>query len=178
MKPLILALSLGGAAAAQTPDADPARQALAKSLAGIEKQLLGVADAMPDEKYAFAPTAGAFRGVRNFAKQLKHAAAYHYLVAAAILGETPPADAADERGPDNAKSKAEVTAYARDSFAYLRKALATIDERNLIAPMKNPFGKGTETRLALFTSAIVHSSNHYGQCVEYLRMNGIVPPAL
>ena len=165
------------AAFAQAPEPSAARQTLEKQLDGFEKQLLGLAEAMPADKYAFTPPSDGFRGVRNFARQLKHAAAYHYLVAAAILGEAPPADAADERGPESAKSKAEVTGYVRDSFAYLRKALAAIDDRNLVAPMKSLFGKGSATRLGLFTSAIIHSSNHYGQLVEYLRMNGAVPPA-
>jgi uncharacterized damage-inducible protein DinB len=152
-------------------------QTLEKRLGGVEKQLLGVADAMPADKYSFAPTNGEFRGVRNFAKQLKHVAAVHYVIGAAILGEAPPADAADERGPDAVKTKDEVTKYLKDSLAYLHKAVATIDEKNLLEPIKNPFGQGAETRIGLVMGALAHSSNHYGQMVEYLRMNGVIPPA-
>jgi hypothetical protein len=59
----------------------------------------------------------------------------------------------------------------------LNKAVATINEKNLLAPLKNPFGQGTITRLEMVIGAMSHSSNHYGQVVEYLRMNGIIPPA-
>src|SRR5215813_4953411 len=169
-----------GAASAQADkhaERHSANETLEKRLGGVEKLLLGVADAMPADKYSFAPTNGEFRGVRNFAKQLKHVAAVHYLIGAAILGEAPPADAADERGPDAVKTKDEVTKYLKDSLAYLHKAVATIDEKNLFEPLKNPFGQGAETRMGLMIGALAHSSNHYGQMVEYLRMNGVIPPA-
>ncbi|MCI0388017.1 MAG: DinB family protein [Acidobacteria bacterium] len=142
-----------------------------------ERQLVAVADAMPADKYSFVPTNGEFRGVRNFAKQVKHAAAVNYICAAGILGEQAPADAADERGPDSARTKAEIIKYLKDSFAYLHKAVATIDEKNVFEPVKSPFGQGKQTRIGLAAAALAHSSNHYGQLVEYLRMNGIVPPA-
>ncbi len=115
--------------------------------------------------------------MRNFAKQVKHAAAAVYLIGASILGEPPPSDAADERGPDSARTKAEIIKYLKDSFAYLHKAIATIDEKNLFEPIKNPFGQNPQTRIGLVTAALTHSSNHYGQMVEYLRMNGIRPRA-
>jgi uncharacterized damage-inducible protein DinB len=166
-----VAAQTGTQAAQQT-----ARQVLERDLAGMEKQLVGVAEAMPADKYSFAPTNGEFRGVRNFARQLKHAAAVHYVIGAALLGEAPPADAADERGPEALKTKAEVTRYLQDSIVYLRRAVATIDDKNLLQPIKSPFGQGTETRLALVIGALAHSSNHYGQMVEYLRMNGVIPP--
>ncbi len=142
-----------------------------------ETQLVAVADAMPADKYSFAPTNGEFRGVRNFARQVKHVAAVNYLCAAGILGEQAPADAADERGPDSARTKAEIIKYLKDSFAYLHKAVAMIDEKNVFEPIKNPFGQSKQTRIGLAAAALAHSSNHYGQMVEYLRMNGIVPPA-
>lgn len=140
-----------------------------------EKELVGIAEDMPEDKYNFAPTDGEFRGVRNFGKQVKHAAAAMQLIAAAILGDPVPADAADERGPDSAKTKAEILKYLKDSFVYLRKAVATIDEKNAFELVKNPFGQGEQTRIGLLTLALVHSSNHYGQMVPYLRMNGIRP---
>ena len=155
---------------------ETARQTLEKQFAAMEKQLLGVADAMPADKYPFVPANGEFRGVRNFARQLKHVAAVHYVIGAVILGESPPADAADERGPDALKTKPEVTKYLKDSLAYLHKAVATIDEKNALESLKTPFGQGTETRVGLVIGALMHSSNHYGQMVEYLRMNGVIPP--
>jgi uncharacterized damage-inducible protein DinB len=132
---------------------------------------------MPADKYSFAPTVGEFHGVRTFAKQLKHAAAVQYLVSMSILGEPVTAEMADERGPDAARSKADVMKYLEGSFTELHRAAATLDETNAFTPMKGVFGSAPATRVGLIAGALAHSSNHYGQMVEYLRMNGIVPPA-
>src|SRR5262245_58677143 len=83
---------------AQTPGSRTAAEIVRRQIANTEKELTGVASEMPDDKYEFAPTQGAFRGVRNFAKQVKHAAAVNHLVAATILGERITADMSDERG--------------------------------------------------------------------------------
>jgi uncharacterized damage-inducible protein DinB len=173
-----LAVSVATDADAQSNAAQPrtATQAIQDMIAGIEKRLTGVAREMPEDKYEFAPTEGAFRGVRNFARQLKHAAAVHYLVAASILGEPITADMSDERGPDSVKTKAEGLKYLEDSFSYLKKAAATIDEKNAFMPIKGVFGSAPDTRIGLIVVAVSHSNNHYGQVVEYLRMNGLVPP--
>jgi uncharacterized damage-inducible protein DinB len=75
------------------------------------------------------------------------------------------------------KSKADIIDYLKNSFVYVHKAIQTINEKNLVEPMKSPFGEGTVTRLGLATLVGNHCFDHYGQMVEYLRMNGIVPPA-
>ena len=46
---------------------------------------------------------------------------------------------------------------------------------NLMAPMKGAYAG--DNRLEVLNSALWHISDHYGQLVEYVRMNGIVPPA-
>ncbi len=143
---------------------------------GIESDLTGVAKEMPADKYEFAPTQGEFRGVRNFARQIKHAASIHYLVAASILGEPTTADMSEERGPDSVRTKDEVLKYLAESFAYLRRAAATVNETNAFTPIKGVFGSAPATRIGVIVIAVTHTSNHYGQVVEYLRMNGLVPP--
>ena len=153
----------------------PVNQEITDWVTSSEKELVGITEDMPEDKYNFAPTNGEFRGVRNFGKQVKHAAAAIQLASAAILGDPTPADAADERGPDAAKTKAEILKYLKDSYAYLRKAAAAIDEKNAFEPFKSPFGQGLRTRVSLINATLVHSANHYGQMVEYLRMNGIRP---
>jgi len=131
---------------------------------------------MPADKYNFAPTNGEFRGVRTFAKQVKHAAAVQYLVAASILQEPITADMSDERGPDSVKTKAEILTYLKESFVSLKRAASTIDDKNAFSPITGVFGSRPDTRLGLIVGAVSHSSNHYGQIVEYLRMNGLIPP--
>ncbi len=158
-------------------DASPASAALQLLVSNTETLLTGVANEMPSDKYDFVPAGGEFRGVRSFAKQLKHAAAVQYLVANNILGDPVTAEMSDERGPDAVRSKADVVAYLEGSFAALHRAAATIDAGNAFTPVKGVFGSAPATRAGLIAGALAHSSNHYGQVVEYLRMNGIIPPA-
>jgi uncharacterized damage-inducible protein DinB len=144
----------------------------------IESELVPAVEAMPEEKFGFAPTNGEFKGVRTFAQQAKHIAAVNYIVAASILGEKPPIDTGGENGPESVKTKAEIVKFLKDSFAYAHKAVATINDSNTIEPpIKNPFGEGPATRLGMAAVFSWHGFDHYGQIVEYLRMNGIVPPA-
>lgn len=146
-------------------------------VSNVEGEFVPTADAMPENKYSFAPTNGEFKGVRTFAQQVKHVAAVNYLIGAAILEEKPPVELGSENGPDSITSKADIMKFLKDSFAYLHKALASINEKNQTDLIKSPFGEGKVSRLGIATVALWHPFNHYGQMVEYLRMNGIVPPA-
>jgi uncharacterized damage-inducible protein DinB len=150
---------------------------LNRQLGNLEREFVSAAEAMPEDKFGFAPTNGEFKGVRNFAQQIKHVAASNYQFAAAILEEAPPAAAQSEDGPETMKSKADIIKFLKDSFDYTHKAFATISEKNATTPIKSPFGQGTVTRLGMATLTVGHGFDHYGQMVEYLRMNGIIPPA-
>jgi hypothetical protein len=177
-----LLLACAAAAQAQAPKTAEHRtpsQSLEPLFRVVEKNLVGVADAMPADKYQFAPTEGEFKGVRTFGQQLKHAAATNYILAAAALGEKPPPDAGDETGPESLRTKAEIVDYLKGSFAYLHKALEAIDERGEVVASSpiSPLQGHAATRLGLTVEALIHAYDHYGQTVEYLRMNGIVPPA-
>lgn len=176
--PVLLLASMCVAQAAK-PANEPKNisEVLDRSLSGVEKEFVSAAEAMPEDKYEFAPTNGEFKGVRNFGTQVKHVAAVNYLVGAAILGEKMPVDIGDENGPASIKSKADIVKFLKDSFAYMHKAAASVNEGNAVASIKSPFGQGTTTRLGMSTLIVGHCFDHYGQIVEYLRMNGIVPPA-
>src|SRR5271154_7325007 len=146
---LLLLLTASGRALAQ--DAKPAEhhsaaQVLDHGIAGVESEFVPAADAMPEDKYSFAPTNGEFKGVRTFAQQVKHVAAVNYLVGAAILEEKPPVELGSENGPDSVKSKADIMKFLKDSFAYVHKAVGTINDGNLLSPIKSPFGEGSTTR--------------------------------
>jgi uncharacterized damage-inducible protein DinB len=152
-------------------------QVLDRSVTNIEHEFSSAAEAMPEDKFEFAPTNGEFKGVRTFGEQIKHVAAVNYIFGAAIRSEKVPVDVGDESGPASVKTKAEILSYLKDSFAYVHKAIETVNEKNLVDPLKSPFGEGSVTRLGLATSVAAHGFDHYGQMVEYLRMNGVVPPA-
>jgi hypothetical protein len=179
---LLLALGTAGNLVAANPqgkmDQKPTFSAvLDHSLSGVEREFVPAAEAMPDDKFNFAPTQGDFKGVRTFAQQIKHVAAVNYMLAGAILSEKPPVDLGSENGPDSITSKADVIKFLKDSFAYLHKALNTIDENNVLGQVQTPFGSNKISRLGLSAIAISHPMDHYGQMVEYLRMNNIIPPA-
>jgi uncharacterized damage-inducible protein DinB len=157
-----------------------AGQVLDLMVANAEREIVAAADAMPEDKYSFVPTGGEFKGVRTFAEQVKHLAAANYQLGARILGEKPPAGtvgAKSESAPDSVKTKAEIMEHLKGSFAYLHKAVGTVDERNILEPIQGASGTWQKTRLGLAVDAIAHSYDHYGQMVAYLRANGIVPPA-
>jgi uncharacterized damage-inducible protein DinB len=140
-----------------------------------ERDFLAAAEAMPEEQYSFAPSNGEFSGVRTFAQQIKHVAVYNYRSFQAMLGQ--PVTKDGDNGSDQATTKAQILAYLRESFALGHRAIAQIRPDNLLSVVKNSPEAGYDSPLALVTFACWHAYDHYGQMVEYLRMNGIVPPA-
>lgn len=152
---------------------------LDRSLGNVEKEFVEAADAMPEDKWGFAPTQGEFKGVRTFAQQVRHVAASNYEFGGAILGEKPPVatEGENENGPADIKAKADIMKYLRDSFAYMHKAVGSINEQNLVEPINAFGGTGNATRLGMATLTVGHCFDHYGQMVVYLRSNGIIPPA-
>jgi DinB superfamily len=136
---------------------------------------MAIANAMPEDRYSFVPTNGEFKGVRSFAQLAKHIAVDNYLNGAALLGEKPPVDPGiHENGPDSVQTKAQVLKFLQDSFTYLHRGVATVNEKNLMELVEYA-GGGRVSRLAVTTSAISHPWDIYGQMIEYLRMNGIDP---
>jgi len=192
---LTAALSLGTASAyAQATKSSPAAGASAppstpptiasaidREITIVEKEVVDAAEAMPENKFDFSPEklsvpGSDYKGVRTFGEQLKHIAASNYLIWSPITGQKPPDTVNDGKGPDNMKAKADIIKYVKDSFAFGHKAVGTLNSSNLVEPITSGSGRQT-TRLFLATFAPAHCFDHYGQMVEYLRMNGIVPPA-
>ena len=160
-------------------DAQPEKRALQSLLKIAEKEIVPAVDAMPADKFGFAPTDGEFKGVRTFGQMVKHLSATNHILAAAALGEEPPSDAGDEVGPESVRTKAEILDYLKGSFVHLSQAIDAIGRTN--APVNaspiSPLKKGDVTRSALVVESLMHAYDHYGQIVEYLRMSGVVPPA-
>jgi uncharacterized damage-inducible protein DinB len=116
--------------------------------------------------------------VRTFGEQVKHVAFYNYATFAIMFGEKPPAETEADRGPDAVRTKADILKYARDSFAVGHRATAAITMQNVTARMEDlPDVAHGVTRLQMMMFVLRHAASHYGQMVEYLRMNGIIPPA-
>ena len=145
----------------------------------VRRNIVSAAEAMPADKYGFAPTVGEFQNVRTFGRQIRHLAATNFILAAAALGQDPPADAGDEEGPDSVVTKAQHLTYLNRSFDALEKAIDAIGDSRIgvrSSPI-SPFQGNTATRISLVSEALTHAYDHYGQMVVYLRMNGVIPPA-
>jgi uncharacterized damage-inducible protein DinB len=175
----MLLLAVGAVAQANKPKEErrTVTMVLDHTVGNLEEEIIPAADAMPEDKFGFAPTDGEFKGVRTFAQQIKHVAAVNYELGAAILEQKSPVDIGEEAGPASITTKADILKYLKESFAYVHKAIATINEKNQVETVRSPFGEGKVSRLGLATSVAWHGYDHYGQMVVYLRMNGIVPPA-
>src|SRR2546423_171042 len=186
---LLLCLMITASAFAQEKTADAKKkpaadkapsiaEVLDRNLSNLERDFTSAADAMPEGKWDFAPTNGEFKGVRTFREQVRHVAATNFVEAAGLLQQKPSVDPNQDNGPENLKSKAEIMQFLKDSFALAHKGIATITAKNVTEMVTNPYSPDKKTpRLGLATILTWHSYDHYGQMVEYLRMNGIIPPA-
>jgi uncharacterized damage-inducible protein DinB len=148
----------------------------------IEREIVSAAEAMPEDKFNFAPSslniAGSdYKGVRTFAQQVKHVATVNFMLWSQLVGEKPPLDVNNGDGPASMTSKADIVKYLKDSYAMGHRAVKTLTTQNALELLPAPFGPRPIPRLFFGTFAVAHGFDHYGQMVEYLRMNGIVPPA-
>ncbi len=179
-------------AVAQTPAKPAATPAPPPTMASVidreisivEREFVSAAEAMPEDKYNFSPASlnipsSEYKGVRTFAEEVKHVASTNYVLWGPITGDKSPlpADSPNDNGPSSLKTKAEIVKYLKDSFALGHKAVQTITEKTSMEMLPSPFGQGQVTKLFLATFTVGHAFDHYGQMVEYLRMNGIIPPA-
>src|SRR6266849_10608303 len=173
--------SAAAASAPQTQQPQPpptVASTVEREISTIEKQVVEAAEAMPEDKFNFSPESlnipgGEYKGVRAFAVQVKHVATSNYFIWSPLTGDKLPENIKDGNGPAELKSKADVLKFLKDSFALGHKAAATLTAENMLQTV----GNYKSTRLHLATFGVAHAYDHYGQMVEYLRMNGIVPPA-
>ena len=150
----------------------PPAQTYGKLLSIMEQQFVSAAEAMPEDKFNFAPPAslGEFKGVRTFGQQIKHVAESNYY----FFGGPDFTEAGAKAMTDSIEkltTKADIVKALKDSFAKGHAFMDTITAENAFVQTAH----GTRAGMASF--GIAHVMDHYGQLVVYLRMNGIVPPA-
>jgi hypothetical protein len=147
------------------------------ALSNLEKQIVPLAKAMPADKYDFAPGAAIFvpgqkteyTGVRTFGAMVLHIAEANYYYAGALSGMKPDVDGDALR---SLKDKDKIVAALEASFVFTHKAIGTLTAANAFESVR-----GNATRASLAGGVVAHGFDHYGQLCEYLRMNGLVPPA-
>jgi DinB superfamily len=149
-----------------------------RDISAVEKQIVDASEAMPEDKFNFTPEAlnipgSNYKGVRSFAVQVKHVAASNWFIWSPLTGDNLPEGLKDGNGPASLQTKADIIKFLKDSFALGHKAAATLTAENML---QSP-AKSKSTRLHLAEFGVSHACDHYGQMAEYLRMNGIVPPA-
>lgn len=153
-------------------------KSIAESVGGTlqfaEGNFIGLAEAMPEDKYSYIPAAGNFDGVRSFGEQVKHVACAQFAFFNEFEGKKPPEDC-EKGGHDPAKTKAELIQYLKQSFDYSNRVLASLTAANALDRVEGRYA-GPNTKLGISVIAVWHITDHYGQLVEYLRLNGILPP--
>jgi hypothetical protein len=142
----------------------------------LEWQIVPAAEAMPEDKFNFAPTNGEFKGVRTFAQQIKHVANHNFRNFSLALDEKPPLDVSHNNGPDTIRTKAEIIEFLKDSYVLGHRAAKSLTPDNMGQVPRSLDPDNQDPRLDLVIFEVGHGFDHYGQMVEYLRMNGIVPP--
>jgi hypothetical protein len=190
MKTMVVALALAGSCwtgaraqmAVKGPTIAPGTmiepaKSFDDSLTAFEQEMVPLAEAMPAEKYEFAPSAAIFvpgqgseyATVSTFRAMVLHVAAANYSYASAVAGMKPDVDV---KGLANIKGKDEAVKALQASFVFAHKAFGTLTVQNAFESVR-----GTQTRASIAGGLMAHGFDHYGQLVEYVRMNGIVPPA-
>jgi len=143
--------------------------------------MMSLVKAMPADKYDFAPSAAIFvpsqktdfSGVRTFGALVIHVTQANYGFGARFGGIKPDVDL---KSLAQHKDKDQIVAALAASFAFLHKAIGTITTANAFESVNAP-GGGSVTRATAAGGVVVHTADEYGQMVEYLRMNGVIPPA-
>ena len=142
-----------------------------------EKAMMNLVKAMPADKYTFAPSQAIFvpsqkteyAGVRTFAGLCIHVAQANYGIGGRIAGVKPDVDPASL---SKLTDKDQIVAALQASFDFVHKSIATLTPANAFESVRGPM-----TRATAAAYVAVHTNDEYGQMVEYLRMNGMVPPA-
>jgi uncharacterized damage-inducible protein DinB len=134
-------------------------------------KLAEMAKDFPEDKldYKAAPTQ------RTFAEQLLHAAGANYYFIDAATGTTPP-DNVENPSRDTYKTRGQIVAYIQKVYADGAAVIQKQGDKGMLETVKSPFGNEMMTRASLWTFAIAHANEHYGQCVVYYRLNSLVPP--
>ena len=151
------------------PAASPAGAVL-EQWNDIGRKLIAMAEDFPEDKYDFKPAPTA----QSFAERLIHAAHANQFFINGTLGEKTPAMEDPKR--EQFKSKADVAAFVKKSFADGAAAIKAKGDRGMSELVVDPFSN-QKTRISDFAYGFIeHSGEIYGQLTVYYRSAGLVPP--
>jgi len=134
----------------------------------VSSQLTALAEATPEEKFAWRPAPG----VRSTSEVYMHIVmANFYLLS--VTGPKMPADL--KEGMDKSvRSKAEVISWLKRSLEAVKQAHLAVTPKDL--ERKVHIMDRDATIDGMYLRIIVHANEHMGQLVAYARMTGVVPP--
>lgn len=132
-------------------------------------KLTDMAEDFPEDKYDYRPTPE----VRSFGEHLLHVAEANHFFIRSARGE----EGGEEHASDEQKSKADIAAELKQSFAEVAAAIEQAGDAGMSRTLKHPFADRTISQHSLWLMAIENAGEHYGSLVVYYRLNGIVPPA-
>jgi uncharacterized damage-inducible protein DinB len=161
---MTIALAVGCAAALHAQD--PLSAETKTFYNQIKANIVKSAEKMPEEYYSFKPTPE----VRSFGQIIGHVTDAQYLFCAPVLGETKTSDAEKKL-----TSKADLVAALKAGFAYCDGAYNTMSDA--AGKDKVKFFNREMTKLGLLNLNVMHSNEHYGNIVTYLRLKVLVPPS-
>jgi hypothetical protein len=164
---------------AAAPDANLASKSILQAATRFENNLMALAEAMPADQYNFAPSKDIFKAgspadfatVRTFARQLTHVSGEPFRLLAPF--GVAPDPGVDPKTFESLASKDDIIKALQASFDYQNKVIATITPQNALVPA----GPRDMTPVSALIAILNDDGDHYGQMVEYLRMNGLIPPA-
>ncbi len=168
--------SLHGQAQTQNQTPSPARSRSDEMLErwnDIGNKLVAMAKDFPDDKYDFKVQ----KDQRTFALNLLHAAALDFVLIRRISGSNvgPNFGEGDNPTRDQFKTKADVVKFVEEAVADGAKVIQEQGDAGLDKTTKF-FGNRMAHNSTIWTFAIEHSGEHYGQLVVYYRANNLVPP--
>ena len=175
---LLIAVGMGLPSQAQTQN-QPPKPALSRSEEMLEvwnnigNKLIAMAQDFPEDKYDFKVQ----KDERTFALNLLHAAALDFVVIRRVSGSNVGPDFGEGDNPtrDQFKTKADVVKFVQEAVADGAKVIQQQGDAGLDNTSKF-FGNRLAHNSIIWTFAIEHTAEHYGQLVVYYRANNLVPP--
>ncbi len=150
---------------AQPPSANPASTEAKAAYTQIKNNLVRMAEKMPEENYAFKPTPE----IRDFGATIAHVADSQMRTCSMVNG------AAKQLGAASKKTKADLVAALKESFAECDKAFDALTDATAMQTIS--MGRGQRTKLGALTGITAHDNEEYGYLAVYLRLKGIIPPS-
>jgi hypothetical protein len=139
----------------------------------IGNKLIAMAQDFPEDKYDFKVQ----KDERTFALNLLRAAALDFVLIRRISGSNvgPDFGEGDNPTPDAFKTKADIVKFVQEAVAAGAKVIQRQGDAGLDNTTKF-FGNRLAHNSSIWTFAIEHSGEHYGQLVVCYRANNLVPP--